>query len=114
MVTRREARTLLRQAIGDDDADFMAGQWEAVYAITSERRRVLLVQRTGWGKRMVYFLSTRIRRDQGVGTTLIISPLLALMRNQIASARGLHLTAETVNHYRLMPVASRLECNSRY
>lgn len=75
----------------------MEGQWPSIDAIANERRRVLLVQRTGWGKSMVYFLSTRILRDQGAGTTLIISPLLALMRNQIVAARGLHLTAETVN-----------------
>lgn len=75
----------------------MEGQWPAIDAIANGRRRVLLVQRTGWGKSMVYFLSTRILRDQGAGTTLIISPLLALMRNQIAAARGLHLTAETIN-----------------
>lgn len=97
MVTRTEARSLLRQAIGNDAAKFMKGQWNAIDAIVNERRRVLLVQRTGWGKSMVYFLSTKLLRDSGAGTTLIISPLLALMRDQIAAARRLNLTAETIN-----------------
>lgn len=97
VITRNEARELLRQAIGNDEADFMLGQWEAIDAIANERQRVLLVQRTGWGKSMVYFLSTQIMRDDGAGTTLIVSPLLALMRNQIATARLYGLTAETIN-----------------
>jgi ATP-dependent DNA helicase RecQ len=75
----------------------MDGQWEAIDAIANERQRVLLVQRTGWGKSMVYFLSTRIQRDAGAGATLIISPLLALMRNQIAAAERLDLRAVTIN-----------------
>jgi ATP-dependent DNA helicase RecQ len=89
--------TLLRQATGHDDARFMAGQWDAIDAIANRRQRVLLVQRTGWGKSMVYFLATRALRDQGAGTTLIISPLLALMRNQLQAARRLGLTAATIN-----------------
>lgn len=97
MVNRNEALRLLRRATGDLSSDFMAGQWEAIDVIANQRRRVLLVQRTGWGKSMVYFLATRILRDDGAGTTLIISPLLALMRNQIATARSLNLAAETIN-----------------
>ncbi len=97
MVTHNETLTLLRRAIAKNGADFMDGQWEAIDAVTNRHGRVLLVQRTGWGKSMVYFLSTRILRDQGAGTTLIISPLLGLMRNQIAAARALNLTAETIN-----------------
>jgi ATP-dependent DNA helicase RecQ len=94
MVTRITARDLLRQAIGNDAVDFMAGQWEAINAVANERRRVFLVQRTGWGKSMVCFLSTKILRDEGAGTTIFISPLLALVRNQIAAARGLDLMAD--------------------
>lgn len=97
MVTRAEALTLLRRAIGDPSAQFMEGQCEAIDRLASDRRRVLLVQRTGWGKSMVYFLTTRILRDQGAGPTLILSPLLALMRNQVDAARGLGLRAETIN-----------------
>ena len=97
MVEKREARELLRDATGKPDAKFMDGQWEAIDAIANERKRVLLVQRTGWGKSMVYFLSTKILRDSGAGTTLIISPLLALMRNQVAAAERLGLKAATIN-----------------
>ena len=97
MVEKREARQLLREATGKLDARFMDGQWEAIDAIVNDCSRVLLVQRTGWGKSMVYFLSTRILRDRGAGTTLIVSPLLALMRNQVASAERLGLRAATIN-----------------
>ena len=92
-----EAKVLLRLATGNPLAEFMDGQWEAIDAIANESRRVLLVQRTGWGKSMVYFLSTRLLRNAGAGTTLIISPLLALMRNQIAAAERLGLRAATIN-----------------
>ncbi|EIZ77980.1 ATP-dependent DNA helicase RecQ [Novosphingobium sp. Rr 2-17] len=97
MVGFGEAKALLRLATGNAHAEFMDGQWEAIDAIANERQRVLLVQRTGWGKSMVYFLSTRLLRDAGAGTTLIISPLLALMRNQIAAAERLGLSAATIN-----------------
>jgi ATP-dependent DNA helicase RecQ len=97
MVEKREARKLLQEATGKPDTKFMDGQWEAIDAIVNQRRRVLLVQRTGWGKSMVYFLSTKILRDEGAGTTLIISPLLALMRNQVTAAERLGLRAATIN-----------------
>lgn len=90
-------RALLRQALGDPGADFRAGQWEAVSALTNDRRKLLVVQRTGWGKSAVYFISTRAFRDEGKGPTLIISPLLALMRNQIEAAERLGLRAATIN-----------------
>jgi ATP-dependent DNA helicase RecQ len=88
---------LLREALADVAADFRAGQWEAIEALVQRRARLLLVQRTGWGKSAVYFLSTRLLRDQGAGPTLLVSPLLALMRNQIDSAVRLGVRAETVN-----------------
>jgi ATP-dependent DNA helicase RecQ len=97
MVTRPEALALLRQATGGAAQDFMPGQWRAIDRLANERRRVLLVQRTGWGKSMVYFLTTKILRDAGSGPTLILSPLLALMRNQVEAARHLGLRAETIN-----------------
>ena len=77
-----QARELLQRALDDPRADFREGQWECIEALLN-RGRMLVVQRTGWGKSMVYFLATRMLRDQGTGTTLLISPLLALMRNQI-------------------------------
>ena len=77
--------------------DFRDGQWEAIDNIVNQRGKVLCVQRTGWGKSMVYFVSARLMRAEGAGVTLIISPLLALMRNQIEAARRLGLRALTVN-----------------
>jgi ATP-dependent DNA helicase RecQ len=97
MVNFAEARDLLRRATGNRRAEFIEGQWAGIDAIANRRQRVLLVQRTGWGKSMVYFLATRILRDAGAGTTLIISPLLSLMRNQLAAAERLDLVAETIN-----------------
>lgn len=94
---RARALCLLRQALGDPVAEFRDGQWEAIEALIQRRARLLLVQRTGWGKSAVYFLSTRLLRDAGAGLTLIVSPLLALMRNQIDAAVRLGLRAVTVN-----------------
>lgn len=91
------ALTLLRTAVGDPQADFRAGQWEAIDALVNRQGRLLVVQRTGWGKSLVYFISTRILRARSAGPTLIISPLLALMRNQIEAAGRLGLRAETIN-----------------
>jgi ATP-dependent DNA helicase RecQ len=88
---------LLRTALNDPAADFRDGQWESIEALVQRRARVLLVQRTGWGKSAVYFLSARLLRDQGAGPTLLVSPLLALMRNQIDAAVRLGVRAETVN-----------------
>jgi superfamily II DNA helicase RecQ len=66
---------------------FHPGQWEAIEALVAGRKRLLVVERTGWGKSIVYFIATRLLRDRGAGCTLLISPLLALMRNQIAAAK---------------------------
>ncbi len=79
------------------DATFRDGQREAIEAVAEDGERALVVQRTGWGKSLVYWIATRVRRDEGHGPTLIISPLLALMRNQIAMADRLGLRAATIN-----------------
>ncbi|WP_019570749.1 RecQ family ATP-dependent DNA helicase [Thioalkalivibrio sp. ALE11] len=92
-----DAEALLKTALGDDSATFRPGQWEAIDALVNQRRKLLVVQRTGWGKSSVYFISTRLLRDRGFGATIIISPLLALMRNQIESARRLGIRAATIN-----------------
>lgn len=94
---KRAAQELLRTAIGDPRATFRDGQWEAIDALVNQRRKLLVVQRTGWGKSSVYFISTRILRDRGLGPTIIISPLLALMRNQIAAAERMGIRAATIN-----------------
>jgi ATP-dependent DNA helicase RecQ len=78
-------------------ATFRDGQREAIEAVIGDGARALVVQRTGWGKSLVYWIATRVRRDRGHGPTLIVSPLLSLMRNQIAMAARLGLEAVTIN-----------------
>jgi ATP-dependent DNA helicase RecQ len=85
------------QAMLGPEATFRDGQREAIEAVIEDGHRALVVQRTGWGKSLVYWIATRVRRDRGHGPTLIISPLLALMRNQIAMAGRLGLHAATIN-----------------
>jgi ATP-dependent DNA helicase RecQ len=85
-----------RRALGPS-AEFRDGQLEAIQAVVEQRSRLLVVQRTGWGKSAVYFVATRLLRDRGAGTTIIVSPLLALMRDQIEAASRMHLNAATIN-----------------
>lgn len=92
-----EARTALRRLVGRGDADFREGQDEAIRALVEDRARVLVVQRTGWGKSAVYFVTTALLRARGFGPTVIISPLLALMRDQIAAASRAGIRAMTMN-----------------
>jgi ATP-dependent DNA helicase RecQ len=92
-----QALELLRQALNNPTADFRDGQWEAIEGLVERNARMLVVQRTGWGKSIVYFLATRLLRDQGAGPTLLVSPLLALMRNQLQAAQRLGVRAETIN-----------------
>jgi ATP-dependent DNA helicase RecQ len=87
----------LRALTGDPGSHFRDGQLEAIRDVVVDRARVLCVQRTGWGKSAVYFVATALLREAGGGPTLIISPLLALMRNQIAAAERLGLRAHTIN-----------------
>ncbi|HGM9712848.1 TPA: RecQ family ATP-dependent DNA helicase [Proteus mirabilis] len=94
---KQEAQQLLQTALANPAAVFRDGQWEAIDALVNQRQKLLVVQRTGWGKSSVYFISTKIFRDRGMGSTIIVSPLLALMRNQIESAARLGIVAETMN-----------------
>ncbi|MGH3486291.1 MAG: RecQ family ATP-dependent DNA helicase [Actinopolymorphaceae bacterium] len=94
---RQDADNLLRRLVGTPEATFRDGQWEAIEALVAQRRRVLVVQRTGWGKSAVYFVATALRRSQGAGPTLIVSPLLALMRDQVAAAERAGIRALTIN-----------------
>ena len=87
----------LRTLTGDPGAGFRPDQLEAIRDVVLDRARVLCVQRTGWGKSAVYFIATALLREAGAGPTLIVSPLLALMRNQIAAAERLGLRAHTIN-----------------
>lgn len=87
----------LRRLTGQPDSDFRPGQRESISALVERKERVLVVQRTGWGKSAVYFIASQLLRQQGFGTTLIISPLLVLMDNQIAAAEKLGLRAISIN-----------------
>jgi ATP-dependent DNA helicase RecQ len=90
------AGELLRELAGPQAA-FREHQLEAITDLVEDRARVLCVQRTGWGKSAVYFIATALLREHGAGPTLIVSPLLALMRNQIAAAQRIGIRAHTVN-----------------
>jgi ATP-dependent DNA helicase RecQ len=96
-VDRADGRRLLRKSVGSE-ATFRPQQWEAIDRLVNDHDDLLLVQRTGWGKSTVYFVATKLLRAQGEGPTLIVSPLLSLMRNQIHNAEaGLELEAITIN-----------------
>ena len=91
------ALQLLRLGSGLKDATFRDGQEDAIRHIVEGRGRLLVVQRTGWGKSVVYFIATKLLREQGHGPALLISPLLALMRNQLLAAQRMAVQAATIN-----------------
>src|SRR4051812_17580710 len=95
---RAQADDVLR-ALAGPDAVLRDDQWRAIEALVSQRRRVLVVQRTGWGKSAVYFIATALLRAGAAraGATVIVSPLLALMRNQVAAAERAGIRARTIN-----------------
>jgi hypothetical protein len=95
-ISKTRALSLLRTSVGSPIANFHPDQWEAIQLLL-HRERMLVVERTGWGKSSVYFLATRHLRDTGSGCTLLISPLLSLMRNQIDGALRIGVRAETIN-----------------
>lgn len=94
---KTKALEMLRKSIGFQDAAFREGQWESIERLTVNKEKLLVIQRTGWGKSLVYFISSKLLRDQGKGPTIIISPLLALMRNQIEAAERLGIRAVSIN-----------------
>ncbi|GIG27132.1 RecQ family ATP-dependent DNA helicase [Cellulomonas denverensis] len=94
---RAEAEAVLRRLVGRPDARLRDDQWRAIEALVRDHRRALVVQRTGWGKSAVYFVATALLRARGAGPTVLVSPLLALMRNQVASAAGAGVRAATLN-----------------
>ncbi|MEU5847800.1 RecQ family ATP-dependent DNA helicase [Saccharopolyspora shandongensis] len=85
------------RALAGPDAALREDQWSAIRALVLERRRALVVQRTGWGKSAVYFIATALLRELGEGPTVIVSPLLALMRNQVDAAAAAGVHAATIN-----------------
>ena len=110
----RDALELLRSGTGRPDAEFREGQEHAIRHIVEGRGRLLVVQKTGWGKSFVYFIATKLLREAGAGPALLISPLLALMRNQIAAAErmGIHavrITSDNGEHWE--DVEGRLQRN---
>ena len=96
VTTRDRAQAILEQLAGSE-AVLRDDQWAAIEALVIERRRALVVQRTGWGKSAVYFIAAKLLREQGRGATVIVSPLLALMRNQVAAAKCAGVRAATIN-----------------
>ncbi|HTH87856.1 DEAD/DEAH box helicase, partial [Mycobacterium sp.] len=96
MATRDDAQAILEQLAGPT-ARLRDDQWRAIEALVVHRRRALVVQRTGWGKSAVYFIAAKLLRASGHGATVIVSPLLALMRNQVAAAERAGVHAATIN-----------------
>ncbi|MEM8721658.1 MAG: RecQ family ATP-dependent DNA helicase [Cyanobacteria bacterium P01_G01_bin.39] len=95
--TKDIAVRLLQNALKNPNANFRDGQWLAISDLVEHKSRLLVVQRTGWGKSLIYFIATRLLRDRGFGLTLLVSPLLALMRNQIAAAARMGVKATAIN-----------------
>ena len=91
------AQAVLAALVGSPDARLREDQWTAIRALVADRARALVVQRTGWGKSAVYFVATALLREAGAGPTVIVSPLLSLMRNQVDAARRAGIVAETIN-----------------
>ncbi|MBT2387753.1 RecQ family ATP-dependent DNA helicase [Streptomyces sp. ISL-11] len=96
---RTSADTVLARLVGDSTgtARLREDQWRAIEALVAHGRRALVVQRTGWGKSAVYFVATALLRERGSGPTVIVSPLLALMRNQVDAAARAGIRARTIN-----------------
>jgi ATP-dependent DNA helicase RecQ len=91
------ALELLRAGSGRADATFRESQEDAIRHVVNGKGRLLVIQKTGWGKSFVYFIATKLLRERGAGPALLISPLLALMRNQIAAAERMGVRAATIN-----------------
>src|SRR6478609_5246020 len=115
MTTATDALLRLRALVGREDAEFHDGQFEAISALVEDHRRALVVQRTGWGKSAVYFVATMLLRERGAGPTILVSPLLALMRDQVAAAERAGVRAVTINsanRHEWSDVAARLREDS--
>ena len=94
---RQRALDILRVGTGSKAAEFRDGQEAAIQHVVEGRGRLLVVQKTGWGKSFVYFIATKLLREDGKGPALLVSPLLALMRNQIEAAERMGVRAATIN-----------------
>lgn len=110
--TRERALERLRALVGRPDAQFHDGQYEAIEALVDDRSTTLVVQRTGWGKSAVYFVATMLLREHGGGPAILVSPLLALMRDQVEAAARAGVRAVSINsanRHEWDDVASRLK-----
>ena len=110
----QRAHELLSQMLQDSRAKFREGQLECVIQCVEARGRLLVVQKTGWGKSFVYFIATKLLREQGCGPTLLVSPLLSLMRNQIEMAARIGIKAlnfDSTNRKKWPEVIFRLRQN---
>lgn len=94
---RERALELLRTGTANASATFREGQQEAIRHLVEGNGRLLVVEKTGWGKSSVYFIATKMLREQGMGPALLISPLLSLMRNQIEAAERMGVRAATIH-----------------
>src|SRR6266487_4641709 len=92
------ALELLRLGTQDNNASFHDNQEDAIQHVVEGHGRLLVVQKTGWGKSFVYFIATKLLREQGAGPALLVSPLLSLMRNQIAAAARMDVRAARFSH----------------
>ena len=97
MTAKEEALRRLRAALRRSAADFRPGQWDVIDASVNRRERLLVVERTGWGKSMIYSVAARLLRQHGRGMTLLVSPLLALMRNQVEAVQALEVRTCSIN-----------------
>ena len=91
------ALDILKASTGNNKVKFRNNQWEIISKLVLSNSKVLVVERTGWGKSALYFISTKLLRSKNYGPTIIISPLIALMRNQIISAAGYGVSLGTIN-----------------
>lgn len=109
---KNRAIELLKLGSGLPIAHFREGQEEAIRHVVEGRGRLLVVQKTGWGKSFVYFIATKLLREAGAGPALLISPLLALMRNQIAAAERMGGRSPSTPTIRTTGTTSRLRFNA--
>ena len=91
----RDSLFLLRKSLSNQTAEFREGQYEAIESIFTNQRS-LVVQKTGWGKSVVYFISTKLNRNRGKGVSIVISPLLVLIENQIEAAKKVGLVCDAI------------------
>lgn len=97
-MSKDQAREWLQEAVSCQTVDFRPNQWEAINAIVNRRKKLLVVEKTGWGKSIVYFLSARLLRQiRQDALTVVVSPLISLMRNQIEQAERIDVKAVTIN-----------------